>query len=248
MSQITYTIQTALNPELFRQAFEMILGQSTGSNQWYINTSGPTAILSDETVVQLTQEQVNYVGTFIEATPSFSSKFYSWDADLGEFKENITVIREDAKLQIDTAAGKTRSKYLTSIPGQDATYIAKETECRAFLKDLAAIEAQNAIDEAAAIEAAAAASVEGQPPIEPNFTPVVINEASYPWVQAESEAIGLTAKETAEAIATQADQWRVIGSTIEKIRRSGKIEVDKKLKASTIATSLAATLAALQAL
>ena len=128
MSQITYTIQTALNPELFRLALEMVLGQSSPSNQWYISTSGPSAILSDETAIQLTQGQVDAIGAFLEATPGFNTKFYSWDSQAGEFKENIAALKDDAKIQIDVAAGKTRGKYLTSIPGQDATYIAKENE------------------------------------------------------------------------------------------------------------------------
>lgn len=213
MSQITYTIQTALNPELLRQALEMVLGQATGENRWYVSTTSFSAIINNETVTELTQEQVDGIGAFIEATPGFTPKFYTWDAQSVTFKENLVALREDAKAQIDVAAGKTRGKYLTSIPGQDATYIAKETECRAYA--------------AAAYPA---------------------DLTNYPWVKAEADATGLTATQAADAIILQAEQWRVLGSTIEKVRRGGKIEVDKKTKASTIATSLAATLAALQAI
>jgi hypothetical protein len=40
--------------------------------------------------------------------------------------------KDEAKFKIDEMAGKTRSKYLTTVPGQEATYIAKEADCRAY--------------------------------------------------------------------------------------------------------------------
>lgn len=212
MSQITYTIQTALNPEHLRQALEMVLGPASLANSWYISTTGFSAVVTDPSET-LTQELLDSIGAFLEEHSSFTPQFYSYDSDAKVMKENVAALKEDAKAQIDVEAGLVRSKYLTSIPGQDATYIAKEVDCRAF--------------KAASYPA---------------------DTSTFQWVQAEADATGLTPTEAADAIILQADQWRVLGSTIEKIRRGGKIEIDKKLKASTIKASLAATLAALQSL
>jgi len=204
---LTSVLTTLVNPELFRQALELVLGSVSESNSWNISTAGSQATINSI----LTQEAVQAIATFLESTPDFSAQFYTWNGTA--FKENLPALRADALLKIDVAAGQTRLKYLTSIPGQDATYLAKEADCRAYK---------------------AAAYPE--------------DTTGYQWVVAEAEATGLTPTEATDAIILQANQWRVVGSMIEKVRRGGKIEVSKKIKKSTIEASLSATLAALQGL
>jgi len=51
------------------------------------------------------------------------------------------------------------------------------------------------------------------------------NLQDYPWVQAEAQATGLTAPQSADDIINQANAWRVLGATIEHTRRAGKLAV-----------------------
>lgn len=48
---------------------------------------------------------------------------------------DINQVREAAYVTIDNAAGNARVKYITSVPGQEVTYLEKEKEARAWLLD-----------------------------------------------------------------------------------------------------------------
>lgn len=202
------------NFENLRQQLEKVLGVSTPESNWYFNGSDSHVDIVNNTATELTQEAIDYICAWSnEIGQSWDSKHYGFDSQTGEFTENLPLLKANAKAKIDEVAGQVRAKFVTSVPGQDATYISKEAECRAY----------------------AAA----------NYPADLTN---YPWVSCEAEATGLTAQEAADAIILQANQWKVLGSTIEKIRRGGKIEVDKKLKASTIKATMDATIAQLQAI
>ena len=47
-------------------------------------------------------------------------------------KPSLDELKAQAKIEIDNQAGVTRSKYITVAPGQEATYISKEQQARAY--------------------------------------------------------------------------------------------------------------------
>lgn len=51
-------------------------------------------------------------------------------------------------------------------------------------------------------------------------------DETYPWINAEVEATGNTGQKCADDILAQATIWISIGTTIEKYRRQGKINID----------------------
>ncbi len=52
---------------------------------------------------------------------------------------------------------------------------------------------------------------------------------TYPWVKAESDAMGVTPTVAANTILNQRDAWVVKGVEIEKLRRYWKLEVDNAI-------------------
>ncbi len=50
--------------------------------------------------------------------------------------------------------------------------------------------------------------------------------ADYPMLQAETAVTGQSATEAAQAIVARADQWRVLGARIERVRRQGKLDIE----------------------
>lgn len=196
--------------EALRQQLEAVLG----SSGWYINGNANSVELVNSTEIELTQENLDSIVLFHnEVGSEWSSAFYNWDPETRKFVENVASFREFAKARIDILAGEVRSKYLTIAPGQEATYVSKEAECRQFKAD-------------------------GYPE----------DLGPYLWVQAEMDATGFTAQEAADAVIFQADQWKVLGSMIERTRLKGKSDLDKRNKISTAKASFEATVAALQAL
>ncbi|WP_374245332.1 hypothetical protein [Zoogloea sp.] len=59
---------------------------------------------------------------------------WSWDAEAWRWASSPTpkAVRAAAAEQIDVAAGRARARYITSVPGQDATYTAKYAEAQAY--------------------------------------------------------------------------------------------------------------------
>ena len=59
---------------------------------------------------------------------------WSWDASAWRWVSSPTVsaARAAAVVQIDEAAGRARARYITTAPGQDATYTAKYAEAVAY--------------------------------------------------------------------------------------------------------------------
>lgn len=157
-------------------------------------------------------------GAFVN--PETNQEYLDWIA-LGntpepiENNETIAEMRLRLQKRIDDIAGEVRSKYITIAPGQEATYISKETECRKFKAD--------SYPEA--------------------------NLDQYVWVKAEKEATeAVTGQVAADAIILQADQWKMLGSAIEKVRRAGKLDLDKRIAKTTLQASFDATETALRAL
>jgi len=132
----------------------------------------------------------------------------------------ISDLVKSKKLDIDTEAGKTRAKYITVAPGQEATYISKEKQARDYV-------------------------AAGYPSA---------NVVQYPYVLAEAESIyGLNPtaaqiKTECDNIIAQANAWAVLGATIERVRRTGKIAVSAAADAAAIESAAATAIAELQAL
>ena len=60
------------------------------------------------------------------APPDTDREVWSWDASAWRWVSSPTVsaARASAVLKIDEAAGRARARYITTAPGQDATYAA----------------------------------------------------------------------------------------------------------------------------
>lgn len=70
----------------------------------------------------------------------------------------------------------------------------------------------------------------------------------YVWVEAEAAARGVTATEVADLIVAEEAQWIQLGVAIEQARMGGKTAVRAAGDVATIETTLADTLAALDAI
>jgi hypothetical protein len=147
----------------------------------------------------------------------FSNPVFSPDGVmlLAEAVPTLDELKAAAHNEIDVAAGNSRMKYITVVPGQEATYLEKAKDAEKFIAD-------------------------GLPA---DLTP-------YPWLKAEKEAIGgeTSAQFIAEGILTQRAQWAVVGSAIEKERRSGKIKVTAATTAEDVDFQKAIAISNLMAL
>lgn len=56
-----------------------------------------------------------------------------------------------------------------------------------------------------------------------------------PFVQAEADATGLTPQQSADSILTFQYQWTILGSNIERIRRTGKVALENNTDPEAIA-------------
>lgn len=68
---------------------------------------------------------------------------------------------------------------------------------------------------------------------------------TYPWVQAEVNATGLSAAAATDAILLQKAQWEALGSYIEQLRLAGKAAVRVALTVQEVAATRHQTVAAL---
>lgn len=79
--------------------------------------------------------------------------------------------------------------------------------------------------------------------------PVISGSPSnYPWIKAEMDATGNTGQECADNILTQSSLWLAIGTTIEKERRQGKINIDAASDESSVNTIKDTVVATLDAI
>lgn len=62
-------------------------------------------------------------------------KGWRWNGLEWEEDEPLEALRANALLLIDEAAGAARTRYITSVPGQEGTYIAKALEAEVWLRD-----------------------------------------------------------------------------------------------------------------
>lgn len=93
-----------------------------------------------------------------------------------------------AHAQIDTAAGKTRARYITVVPGQEATYILKEQQSREYI---AALESDN-------------------PPADASAWPLVLAEATATGAGPETAALAVIAQADAwMPLNAQIEQLRI---------------------------------------
>lgn len=180
----------------------------------FINTSSPAP----------------WMGTTTTAPPTFNPAsagcFWrngAWvvvQATVPTAAQLLVAAQNAANAVIDAQAGTTRTKYITSAPGQDATYQSKATD-------------------AAAYKAAGypSASIANYPWVQAESK--AINGATPTAAQYQAAADGI--------IATQA-QWAVIGSSIEQQRRAGKIAVAAAATPALVTVAQAAAITALQAL
>lgn len=72
--------------------------------------------------------------------------------------------------------------------------------------------------------------------------------ASYPFIQADMNALGLTAEQAADAIVAAKSSWIAIGTQIEELRLGGKKNVDEAVDMTELAQEYDITITALDAL
>lgn len=60
---------------------------------------------------------------------------YRWNGEAWEDIEPLEKAKATALAAIDAAAGETRSRFITVVPGQESTYLAKAAEAALYLKD-----------------------------------------------------------------------------------------------------------------
>jgi len=98
---------------------------------------------------------------------------------------------------IDSAAGMARSRYITTVAGQEATYLSKAADADRY-------------------------KAAGYP----------ADTSSYPWVESEMSATGMTAQQSTDGIIVQRDAWNTLGAIIESERIKGKISVSQAVTIS----------------
>lgn len=131
---------------------------------------------------------------------------YVWDGAGWKRSVPFDVLVVEALARIDSMAGAARLRYITDVPGQQATYTLKAEQARAYL--------------------AAGGSVP-------------------PFVQAEADALGVSAAVAATGIVTVADAWtNVLGPAIEcaRIRYKRQVEVastEEQIQAAVQAANVA---------
>lgn len=70
-----------------------------------------------------------------ESNPSV---YHTWDMPTLTWvvtPDKVSVVKADAAVAIDNAAGKARQRYITTSPGQDATYTVKYAEALGYIAD-----------------------------------------------------------------------------------------------------------------
>lgn len=172
---------------------------------------------NDSSVIHAVDADGNYLGLVPPDTPGAqqvrkpppTQGTWIWNAMGGWTRVRVLAdVVIVAHRQIDAAAGATRLKYITDVPGQQATYLTKESQARAYL-----------------------AAPTGPVP---------------PYVQAEADVMSSTAQEAAEYIVETATLWsEVVGPTIEKERRRGKVAVSAATTIEQVDAELATSLSAL---
>lgn len=100
-----------------------------------------------------------------------------------------------AHAEIDKAAGQTRARYITAVPGQEVTYILKERQAREYKS--------------------------AGYPSNASAWPFVVSEARSVSGAATPNQVQL--QQGADGIIAQADAWIVLAAQIEQVRRTAKI-------------------------
>lgn len=113
---------------------------------------------------------------------------------------NLDEVKLSAYAEVDTEAGKARSRYITVAPGQEATYIAKAEQADKYVS--------GGYNTSTLV----------------NYV-WLVSECNALGV-ATTGAINSTAvKNVVDSILAQRDAWYQKGSSIEEIRRSTKIQI-----------------------
>ncbi len=115
-----------------------------------------------------------------------------------------------ALLEVDQAAGAARARYITTAPGQEAVYMLKLEQARAYQ----------------------AAGYAGAVP---------------ELIQAEADALGVTAQEAADLILATAAAWTAKAAQIERIRRGRKAEIEAAADVAAIEAARQAAITELAA-
>lgn len=77
--------------------------------------------------------------------------------------------------------------------------------------------------------------------------PAMGSPSEYPWIQAEMAATGGTAVQVADGILALAAAWETVGTSIETIRRTGKIAIDAATSVTDLETARDTAVATLNA-
>ena len=85
----------------------------------------------------------NYIGlvpkeeAYVQVLSPPAGNNFKWSSDSAswEYTETLDEIRSATLSEIDAQAGVTRLKYITEVPGQQATYIVKLKEAEEYIQD-----------------------------------------------------------------------------------------------------------------
>ena len=112
MTQYITTETQSLDPAVLYQE----LVAAIGSKGWYINTAGKTVdVIQTDMSLDLSNAEAVILAHF----------------DNGPVRD-LSKAKSNALTQVDFLAGQTRSKYITTTPGQAEIYILKAQQAQAF--------------------------------------------------------------------------------------------------------------------
>lgn len=131
---------------------------------------------------------------------------------------DLAVEKEKAKNLIDETAGATRTKYVTDIPCQSATYLRKENHAKAFKDD-------------------------GYPEADINNP-----KYRYIKGEIEASDVTITGRQASDLILATAEQWDALNKIIECERLRGKIHVKNSVDLNGVISARDAALEILRAL
>lgn len=108
--------------------------QLEGNPSYLMTSSGDPRVLSYTLglYMDLDTGQIHAMGSAPSPSHTWSWEHKEWLYDSALQSANTSRLLVDSLAAIDTAAGNTRLKYITSVPGQSETYQRKEEQARAW--------------------------------------------------------------------------------------------------------------------
>jgi len=161
------------------------------------------------------------IAAVVSGPPSNPAMVFDLPTQTWVVRTAIEQDKQSAIDLIDRKAGEVRLRFITDVPGQQATYTVKGQQARTYLLALAYRETEPT----------------SPVPEVPSF------------IAAEAQARGTTPEAAAQVIKTLADLWEgSIGPMIEQVRIMGKLGVEQAVSKEEVAQTLAQTIQQLDAI